>query len=151
MNEYKKIEMTVGVFVLIGLMSITWLAVKLGQVGGLTNSGYEITAVFDDVGGVRQGSDVMLAGVSIGQVKGVVLKDNAEAEVMLSINHGVQLAIDASASIRTKGLIGEKFVRVNQGYEEEYLIEGDEFEDTESSINIEDLISKYIFSGEAGL
>ncbi|MDX8387642.1 MAG: outer membrane lipid asymmetry maintenance protein MlaD [Ghiorsea sp.] len=151
MNEYKKIEMVVGIFVLIGVMSITWLAVQLGQVGGLGNSGYKITAVFDDVGGVRQGSDVMLAGVSIGQVTSVALKDNAEAEVMLRINDGVQLSIDATASVRTKGLIGEKFVRINQGSEEEYLVAGDEFEDTESSINIEDLISKYMFSGEGSL
>jgi len=149
MNEYKKIEMVVGVFVLIGVMSISWLAVELGQVGGLGKSGYTLKAVFEDAGGVREGSDVMLAGVGIGQVKSVILKDNEEAEMTLRINSGVQIAIDATVAIRTKGLIGEKFVRVNQGSEEEYLNEGEEFEDAESSINIEDLIAKYIFSGDA--
>ncbi len=148
MNEYKKIEIIVGVFVLIGVMSISWLAMELGQVGGLGKSGYELRAVFDDVGGVREGSDIMLAGVSIGQVKSVGLKDNEEAEVIMRINNDVQIASDATVSIRTKGLIGEKFVRVNQGIEEDYLVAGDEFEDADSSISIEDLISKYIFSGE---
>lgn len=149
MSEYKKIEMVVGIFVLIGVMSVTWLAMQLGQVGGLGKSGYELVAVFNDVGGVREGSDVMLAGVSIGQVNSVSLKDNAEAKMVLTINNGVLISSDASVSIRTKGLIGEKFVRVNQGAYEEYLAEGDEFEDAESSLNIEDLISKYIFSGDA--
>ncbi|OIQ00348.1 MAG: outer membrane lipid asymmetry maintenance protein MlaD [Zetaproteobacteria bacterium CG2_30_46_52] len=149
MNEYRKIEVIVGVFVLIGVMSISWLALKLGQVGGLGQDGYELVAIFEDAGGVREGSDIMLAGVSIGQVKSVVLRNNKEAEMHFQINNGVKLATDATVAIRTKGLIGEKFVRVNQGFEEDYLAAGDEFEDTESAINIEDLISKYIFSGDA--
>jgi len=148
MNEYKKIELVVGVFVLVGIMSITWLAMELGQVGGLGKAGYELTAVFEDAGGVRKGSDVMLAGVTIGQVKSVKLIDNEEAEMLFRIDDGVLIASDASVSIRTKGLIGEKFVRVNQGSEDDDLQDGDEFEDAESSINIEDLISKYIFSGD---
>jgi len=135
--------------VLIGVMSISWLALKLGQVGGLGQDGYELVAIFEDAGGVREGSDIMLAGVSIGQVKSVVLRNNKEAEMHFQINNGVKLATDATVAIRTKGLIGEKFVRVNQGFEEDYLAAGDEFEDTESAINIEDLISKYIFSGDA--
>lgn len=149
MNEYRKIEIIVGVFVLIGVMSISWLAVVLGQVGGLGQNGYEVVAVFDDAGGVRKGSDVMLAGVSIGQVQSVTLKDNAEAKMVFHIDSGVLIASDSTVSIRTKGLIGEKFVRVNQGMEDDYLAAGDEFEDSDSAINIEDLISKYIFSGDA--
>lgn len=148
MNDYKKIELIVGIFVLIGVMSISWMAIKLGQVGGIGQQGYELVAVFEDVGGVREGSDVMLAGVAVGQVKSVTLKDNEEAKVTMNIYQDVKVTIDAVASIRTKGLIGEKFVRINQGFEEDYLEEGSEFEDTESSVNIEDLISKYIFSGD---
>ncbi|MDQ6978173.1 MAG: outer membrane lipid asymmetry maintenance protein MlaD [Ghiorsea sp.] len=148
MSGYKKIEMVVGIFVLVGVMSIAWLAVELGGVGGLGSNGYKVIAIFDDAGGVRTGSDVMLAGVPVGQVISVTLKDNEEAEMVFNIKEGVLIASDATVSIRTKGLIGEKFVRVNQGSEEDYLAEGDEFEDTESAINIEDLISKYIFSGE---
>jgi phospholipid/cholesterol/gamma-HCH transport system substrate-binding protein len=105
--------------------------------------------VFDDAGGVRKGSDVLLAGVPVGQVASVRFKNNEEAEMTLMINNDVQITSDATVSIRTKGLIGEKYVRINQGVEEDYLAEGDEFEDTESPLNLEDMIGKYIFSGDA--
>ena len=149
MQNYKKIEMIVGVFVLVGIISISWLAIELGGVGGVGTKGYKLIAVFDDAGGVREGSDVLLAGVTIGKVVSVTLKDNEEALMVLNINDVVQITTDASLSVRTKGLIGEKFVRVNQGAEEEYLEDGDEFDDTESPINLEDMIGKYIFSGDA--
>ncbi len=149
MRNYKKIEVIVGIFVLVGMLSIAGLAVKLGGVGGIGAKGYELTAVFDDAGGVRKGSDVLLAGVVIGKVVSVTLQDNEEALMLLNINPDVKITSDASLSIRTKGLIGEKYVRVNQGAEEEYLEAGDEFEDTESPINLEDMIGKYIFSGDA--
>lgn len=148
MKNYKKIEMIVGIFVLVGIMSITLLAVKLGGIGGVGTKGYELIAIFDDAGGVRAGSDVLLAGVIIGKVTSVTLKDNEEALMILNITPEVNIASDSSLSIRTKGLIGEKFVRVNQGIEEDYLGSGDEFDDTESPINLEDMIGKYIFSGE---
>jgi len=148
MQNYKRIELIVGIFVLVGIMSITWLAVKLGGIGGVGTKGYEVVAIFDDAGGVRSGSDVLLAGVIIGKVTSVTLKDNEEALMILNINPEVNIASDSSVSIRTKGLIGEKFVRVNQGIEEDYLTDGDEFDDTESPINLEDMIGKYIFSGE---
>ncbi len=149
MQNYKKIEMIVGVFVLVGIISISWLAIELGGVGGVGTKGYKLIAVFDDAGGVRVGSDVLLAGVTIGKVVSVTLKDNEEALMVLNINDDVQITTDSSLSVRTKGLIGEKFVRVNQGAEEEYLADGDEFDDTESPINLEDMIGKYIFSGDA--
>jgi len=148
MKNYKKIEMIVGIFVLVGIMSITLLAVKLGGIGGVGTKGYELIAIFDDAGGVREGSDVLLAGVIIGKVTSVTLKDNEEALMILNITPEVNIASDSSLSIRTKGLIGEKFVRVNQGIEEDFLSSGDEFDDTESPINLEDMIGKYIFSGE---
>jgi len=148
MKNYKKIEMIVGIFVLVGIMSITLLAVKLGGIGGVGTKGYELSAIFDDAGGVREGSDVLLAGVIIGKVTSVTLKDNEEALMILNITPEVNIASDSSLSIRTKGLIGEKFVRVNQGIEEDFLSSGDEFDDTESPINLEDMIGKYIFSGE---
>lgn len=149
MQNYKKIEMIVGVFVLVGLISISWLAVELGGVAGVGTKGYTLIAVFDDAGGVREGSDVLLAGVTIGKVVSVSLKDNEEALMVLNISNDVKITTDSSLSVRTKGLIGEKFVRVNQGAEEEYLENGDEFDDTESPINLEDMIGKYIFSGDA--
>jgi len=140
--------MSVGVFVFLGLLSIGWLALKLGQVGGLGQSGYTLTADFDDAGGVRNGSDIMMAGVIIGRVDKVTLTDNDHATMILRIHDGVQLTEDASASVRTKGIIGDRYIRISQGMEEASLESGDKIEDTESAINIEDLISKYIFTGK---
>jgi len=148
MQVYRRAEMTVGVFVFIGLLAVGWLAIIVGQVGGLGQSGYTLTADFDDVGGVRQGGDIMMAGVIIGRVDSVQLQDNDHAAMILRINDGIQITEDAFASVRTKGIIGDRYVRVTQGSEEEFLEAGDEIEETESAINIEDLISKYIFSGE---
>jgi phospholipid/cholesterol/gamma-HCH transport system substrate-binding protein len=146
MQQYRRIEITVGVFVFLGIIATSWLAVKIGQIGGLGQDGYHITAVFTDAGGVREGSDVMMAGVVIGRVSGVALKNNEKAKVTLQINNGVELSSDAIASVRTKGIIGERYIRVTQGADTDLLKEGDEVEETEPAINIEDLVSKYIFN-----
>jgi len=147
MQNYRRTEIIVGAFVLIGIIAIAALALQLGKVGGLGEQGYDLTASFDDAGGVRNGGDVMLAGVVIGRIKAITLINSDKAKLTLSINHGVQLTTDAIASIRTKGIIGERYVRISQGADEDFLKPGDEFDDTESAINIEDLVSKYIFSG----
>ncbi len=148
MESYRKIEIIVGVFVLIGLIAIGWTAVRIGQVGGLGAAGYPLVAVFDDAGGIRQGADVMLAGVVIGRVDAIELMDDEKAKLTLRINNGVKITSDAFASIRTKGIIGDRYVRITQGMEEDFLEPGDEIEETESAINLEDLVSKYIFTGK---
>jgi phospholipid/cholesterol/gamma-HCH transport system substrate-binding protein len=146
MNEYKKIEMVVGAFVLAGIISISWMAVKLGQIGGIGASGYALEAVFTDAGGMRSGSDVMMAGVVVGRVGDVVVNEDSEAKLTLLIDDGIPVTSDAIASVRTKGIIGERYIRITQGGDDEMLQAGDEIEETESAINIEDLVSKYIFS-----
>jgi phospholipid/cholesterol/gamma-HCH transport system substrate-binding protein len=148
MQAYRKVEISVGLFVFLGLLSIGWLALKIGQVGGLGESGYTLTANFDDVGGVRKGSDIMMAGVIIGRVDTVALTNSDHATVILRIHDGVRIADDSYALIRTKGIIGDRYIRITQGEEDSFLKAGDEIEETESAINIEDLISKYIFSGK---
>jgi len=148
MQQYRRIEMTVGVFVFLGLVAIAWLALKVGQVGGIGESGYTLTADFNDAGGVRKGSDIMMAGVIIGRVDDVKLTNNDHATMILRVNEGVKISEDAFASVRTKGIIGDRYIRITQGMEEDHLVAGSEIEETESAINIEDLISKYIFSGK---
>ncbi|RLL51607.1 outer membrane lipid asymmetry maintenance protein MlaD [Mariprofundus sp. EBB-1] len=140
--------MTVGVFVIVGLLAISWLAIKVGQVGGIGESGYTLIANFDDAGGVRKGSDVMMAGVAIGRINSVTLTDNDHATMVLRINEGIKITEDAFASVRTKGIIGDRYIRITQGMDDTSLEPGSEIEETESAINIEDLISKYIFSGK---
>jgi len=148
MQAYRKVEISVGLFVFLGLLSIGWLALKIGQVGGLGESGYTLTADFDDAGGVRNGSDIMMAGVIIGRVDSVTLTDNDHATMVLRIHEGVKIAEDSFASVRTKGIIGDRYIRITQGSDDAFLEAGNEIEETESAINIEDLISKYIFSGK---
>jgi len=148
MQSYRKTEITVGIFVFLGIMSMAWMAIKLGQVGGLGSSGYTVSATFEDAGGLRAGADVMLAGVSIGRVASVSLVNQEEALLKIEIQEGVKLASDVIVSVRTKGIIGEKYVRITQGSEDETLEDQDEIEETESAINIEDLVSKYIFSSD---
>jgi len=148
MQSYRKVEIFVGIFVLLGVLSMSWMAIKLGQIGGMGASGYKLQVVFADAGGLRVGADVMLAGVSIGRVASVQLKNNNIAALTLEIQKGVELTTDAIAAVRTKGIIGERYVRISQGADREFLSAGDEIEESESAINIEDLISKYIFQGK---
>jgi len=148
MQAYRRVEMTVGVFVIVGLLAISWLAIKVGQGGGLGSSGYPLIANFTDAGGVRKGSDIMMAGVVIGRIDSVQLTENDHATMVLRVNEGVEITVDAFAAVRTKGIIGDRYIRITQGMEDDSLEPGGEIEETESAINIEDLISKYIFSGK---
>jgi len=90
----------------------------------------------------------MMAGVIIGRVDSVALANNDHATMVLRIHDGVKIAEDSFASVRTKGIIGDRYIRITQGSEDTFLEPGNEIEETESAINIEDLISKYIFSGK---
>jgi len=142
--------MSVGVFVFLGIVAIGWLALKVGQIGGLGESGYTLVANFGDAGGMREGGDIMMAGVTIGRIDTVNLIKNDHAQMVLRIHDGIKITEDAFASVRTKGIIGDRYIRITQGPSETFLEPGSEIEETESAINIEDLISKYIFSGKSG-
>jgi len=142
--------MSVGVFVFLGIVAIGWLALKVGQIGGLGESGYTLVANFGDAGGMREGGDIMMAGVTIGRIDTVNLVKNDHAQMVLRIHDGIKITEDAFASVRTKGIIGDRYIRITQGPSETFLEPGSEIEETESAINIEDLISKYIFSGKSG-
>jgi len=148
MNEYRRIEIAVGIFVFIGIAGMFYMALRLGEVGGLGASGYTVTAAFDDIGGVRAGADVMIAGVVVGRVDDVRLNKDDQASLTLRIHDDIKITSDAIASIRTKGIIGDRFVRISQGGDDTYLANGDVVEETESAINMEDLVAKYVFSGE---
>jgi len=148
MSEYRRIEIAVGIFVFIGIAGMFYMALKLGEVGGLGASGYELTASFDDVGGIRAGADVMMAGVVVGRVETLRLNKEDQAELTLRIHDGVQLTSDVIASVRTKGIIGDRFIRLSQGGDDTYLKNGDEIEETESALSLEDLVAKFVFTGE---
>ena len=138
------LDLTVGVFVLIGLLALGWLSVRLGRVDLFANKGYQVTAEFTSVGGLKVGSAIEIAGVEVGLVDQIVLADY-QARVVMSIRSGVRLSDDTIASIKTKGLIGEKYVRLSPGGSDRYLGPGGRITEVEVPIDVEELISKYIF------
>ena len=147
MKKYS-METTVGIFVLAGLMCVAYLTVKLGKLEVLGGDRYPVTARFKDVTGLKSGAYVEMAGVRIGRVAGINLdaKDNM-ALVTLEIDKGVRLTDDSIASIKTSGLIGDKFVKISPGGSDDVLGPGGLIVETEPSVDLGDLIGKYVFGG----
>jgi phospholipid/cholesterol/gamma-HCH transport system substrate-binding protein len=138
------LELAVGVFILLGIFSLAYISIKLGKLQVIGGSGYTVYAEFSNVGGVSVGSTVEIAGVQVGRVTSVSLKDY-EALVGMSIEKGVKIQDDSIASVRTKGLIGEKFIMISPGASEKYISQGGRIRDTEPAVDIEELISKFAF------
>lgn len=137
-------ETLVGLFVVVGIVSLAWLSIRLGKLEVVGDRGYTVSAQFDSVAGLKNGAVVEIAGVEIGRVKTIGL-DSYRAVVVMSIDPDVKLQDDAVVSIRTKGLIGEKYVRITPGGSETLVRPGGKLRDTEDPIDIEQLISNYIF------
>ncbi|MFP5212048.1 MAG: outer membrane lipid asymmetry maintenance protein MlaD [Acidobacteriota bacterium] len=137
-------ELTVGFFVLLGAACLAWLSVHLGGANVLGNPYYEVSAVFNSVTGLKSGATVEIAGVEVGRVLDVSL-DGYQANVRMGIRKGVKLTDDTIASIRTKGIIGDMFVKLTPGGSDKPVKEGGRIVETESAISLEELISKYIF------
>jgi phospholipid/cholesterol/gamma-HCH transport system substrate-binding protein len=138
------LDLGVGIFVLIGLLALGWLSVKLGRVDLLGNRGYVVSADFPSVGGLKAGSAIEIAGVEIGRVDRILLQDY-QARVVMVIQPGVQLQEDSIASIKTKGLIGERYVRISPGGSEKTIPPNGRIREVEPPVDIEELLSKYIF------
>jgi phospholipid/cholesterol/gamma-HCH transport system substrate-binding protein len=137
------LEVTVGLFVVLGLCALAYLSVRLGQLQVGRGNTYDLTAVFPTVAGLREGATVEIAGVQVGRVQDIKLADYA-AVVTLRLDKQVKLQDDAIASIRTRGLIGEKFVRITPGGSERLLTAGGRIREVEPPIDIETLIGHFI-------
>ena len=137
-------EVVVGFFLLLGLLALGYLAIKLGKMEVIGNSGYTVHATFPNVGGLRTGTPVEIAGVEVGWVERIQLKDY-QAQVDFRIRNGIALPDDSIASIRTKGLIGEQFVRISPGGSEKSIPPGGQISETEPPVDIMDLIANYAF------
>ena len=138
------LELSVGGFVLIGILALGWLSIKLGRVDLFGGHGYAITADFPSVGGLKAGSTVEIAGVEVGRVDAITLSDY-QARVLMSIRQGIRLQEDSIASIKTKGLIGEKYIRINPGGSEKIIAPNGRITEVEPPVDFEELLSKYIF------
>ncbi len=141
--ERAKLELVVGVFVLIGLACLAYLSIKLGKLEVIGGQIYEVEAVFDSVSGLKSGATVEVAGVEVGRVKTIRLNDD-RATLKLAIRDGVKLYDDTIASIKTRGIIGEKYVSLSPGGGGEPLKAGSKIRDTESGLDLEQLVSQFI-------
>lgn len=140
------VELGVGIFVIIGLICVGYLTIQLGQMRLLGDDHYFLNARFLSVSGLKAGAQVEIAGVEVGQVDSISLdpKDNV-AMVRLKIKKNITLSDDVIASVKTSGLIGDKFIKLSPGGSDDILKPGDTITDTESALDIEELISKYAF------
>jgi phospholipid/cholesterol/gamma-HCH transport system substrate-binding protein len=142
--ERSRVNIAVGVFVVLGILALGYLSIKLGRVAILSGGGYLVVADFPSVGGLRPGASVEIAGVEVGRVESIGLADY-QARVVLRLNADVKLQDDTIASIKTKGLIGEKFVRISPGGSEKIIQPNGRIREVEPPVDIEELISKYVF------
>jgi phospholipid/cholesterol/gamma-HCH transport system substrate-binding protein len=139
------LELIVGLFLLIGIIALSYISVKLGKMEWTGGGGYQVIAVFSSAGGLKVGAAVEIAGVEVGRIKSLSLDEDYQARVVLDIDRAVSLQDDSMASIKTKGLLGEKYVDITPGGTEEIIEEGGIILDTEPPIDLEQLISKFIF------
>lgn len=142
----KKLQVIVGLFMVVGLISVSYIAIKLGDLSSIIGGDrYHVIAKFTSASGLRTGAYVEAAGVRVGLVDSIEFDpDDYLAVVTLAIDKEVPIHEDAIASIRTAGIIGDKYVKITPGGLEP-LEDGGEIFETEPSINLEELISKYIF------
>lgn len=141
-----KLELTVGIFMLIGILCLGYLSIKLGKMELLGGNYYRVEARFDSVSGLKQGARVEVAGVEVGAVERITLEKESgdRAELILKIKDDVKLTDDVIASVRTSGIIGDKFIKLKPGGSDQMLKEGGKIRETESAIDIEELVSKFI-------
>ncbi len=138
-----KLELVVGVFVLVGIVSLGYLSIKLGKLEIIGGDLYEVEALFNSASGLKPGATVEIAGVEVGRVKAISLKED-RAMVKLAVQNGTKLYSDTIASIKTRGIIGEKFLALSPGGGGDPLKPGDIIRDTEAGLDLEELVSQYV-------
>jgi phospholipid/cholesterol/gamma-HCH transport system substrate-binding protein len=139
------VDLSVGVFLLVGVLALGWLSVKLGRVDLLASHSYVLIADFPSVGGLKVGSSVEIAGVEIGRVDSITLDKDYQARVRMTIRPEIKLQDDSIASIKTKGLIGERYIRINPGGSDRIIPPNGRIREVEPPVDFEELLSKYIF------
>jgi phospholipid/cholesterol/gamma-HCH transport system substrate-binding protein len=138
------LDIAVGVFVILGILALGWLSIRLGKVELWGGGNYVVTADLPSAGGLKSGSSIEIAGVQVGRVTAIRL-DNYQARVVMAIENGVKLTEDSIASIKTKGLIGEKFVQISPGGSDKVIKPNGKITEVEPPIDLEELLSKYVF------
>lgn len=145
MNQ-KRTEFAVGLFILVGILAILYLAIQIGSSRILGSDSMVVEARFSNIGGLNEGSNIMIAGVKVGVVGNIRLDtESLVAMVELKLKNDLVIYDDAIASIKTNGLIGDKYVALDPGGGGLELEEGEPIVDTESALDIESLISRFAF------
>jgi phospholipid/cholesterol/gamma-HCH transport system substrate-binding protein len=137
-------DLTVGLFVLAGLAALAYLTFQVGGLSYKVPGGFELYASFDDIGGLKERAPIKLSGVKVGQVDSVALDDLLRARVKLDLDPGLDLPVDTAARILTSGVLGDQFIALEPGAEDDMLRPGDEIEFTESALSVEKLIGKFV-------
>ncbi len=141
-----RVEIFVGFFLIVGFLALGWLALQLGEVPWLTGSKtYVINAAFNNISGVKAGADVQIAGVTVGKVRQLNLSKENQAMVGMQINREVAIPMDSIASVKSQGIIGDKYIQITLGGDESLYKPGETIVDTESAVDLESLISKFAF------
>jgi phospholipid/cholesterol/gamma-HCH transport system substrate-binding protein len=145
MQKYSK-ETVVGIFMVIGLICIGYMSIQLGDLGLFEDNTYPLIARFTKVTGLRNGSVVNMLGLEVGRVGKMTMdQDKQQAVVELRIDKGIKVYDDAIASIKTEGLIGDRYVSLDPGGSGSLLKPGDTIIETQAPTDIMDLVSKYAF------
>lgn len=141
-----KLEIMVGTFMLIGILCLGYVSIKLGKMEIFGGDFYSVVARFDSVSGLKPGATVEVAGVEVGKVDRIALdtKSGDQALAYLKIKSGVKITDDVIASVRTSGIIGDKFIKLRPGGSDKMLQDNGTIRETESAIDIEELVSKFI-------
>ena len=137
------LETVVGLFVLVGIAAIAWLSIRLGKLEIVGSDYVPIHAEFASVSGLKKGASVEIAGVEVGKVDAIAL-DNTKADVLMKIRKGIALGDDTIASVRTTGLIGDKYISLSPGASDRLIPPGGTVRETESPPDFDQLIGEFI-------
>lgn len=140
------LEAVVGIFVVIGIFCVGYMTIKLGKVSIFIDDYYQLNAGFSSVSGLRVDSPIEINGILVGRVKRLVMNQEKQvALVEMNIHKGIKVYDDARAAIKTSGLIGDKFIKIDPGGGGDILKPGGTIAETTSPLDIEDMVGKYVF------
>ena len=145
------VDLWVGVFVIFGLLSLVFLALKVGSSNFISASAsYKLIAEFDNIGGLKPKAPVKSAGVVVGRVESVDFDNQSlRAKVQVRVDERYQFPKDSSVSILTSGLLGDQFIGIDPGGDEDNLVDGDRVRITQSAIVLEKVIGQFLYSKTA--
>lgn len=137
------VETAVGLFLVVGILCLAYLSIRLGKLELVGGDDVPVTAEFSTVAGLKQGANVEIAGVEVGKVDSIDIRDY-KAVVRMRVRRGLRLQEDTIASVRTRGLIGDKYINLSPGASDRLIPPGGKIRETESAVDLEGLIGQFI-------